>query len=237
MKRKILAAILISCLLALSAAVAEKKLNNVKISGSGTINGGEYGTIEVSGSAKIEGDVEAEVVDSSVSLKISGSLDANTVDSSGSIKVKGKLKARIFESSGSASFENLDASTVKFSGSLNSVKSVRAKSVSGTGSLEIGDTLEADEIKIKLAGDSSVKEIKGKTIDFREYSNWLSKIWKSYLTADKITGESIYLENTNAGLVKGVAVKIGPRCVIDTVEYKEIITVDPSSKVTKRSKE
>jgi len=253
MKNRHLIVIIFGLVLAAGLVLAEKKSNNLKISGSGSVSGGDYDKIEISGTGDIDGDVraneievsgsadfkgniQAKKVEAGGSLKMQGLLTADIVHSSGSIKVTGKLQTKEFHSSGSASFENLDADTVTSSGSISALQDITADYFSSTGKFEIGGTLKADKIEVKLAGDSSAKTVKGKVIEVRQYSSLVSKVVKSFLTADKIQGDELYLENVNAKLVKGKTVKIGPRCNIDVVEYKDTVSVDPQSRVGKQSK-
>jgi len=246
-------AIIASLALAAGIVLAEKNANNLKIAGAGSVSGGDFDKIEISGSGNIDGDVraveihvsgsadfkgniQAKKVEAGGSLKIQGLLDADTVESSGSLKVTGKLLTRELHSSGSASFETLEADTVTSSGSISALKDIKANYFGSTGKFEIGGTLNADKIEVKLAGDSSAKLVKGKAIEVRQYSSLISKVVKSFLTADKIQGDELYLENVNAKLVKGKTVKIGPRCNIDVVEYKDTVSVDPQSRVGKQNK-
>ena len=56
------------------------------------------------------------------------------------------------------------------------------------------------------------------------------------LTADIIEGDLIYLENTNAKIVRGNNVTIGTGCKIELVEYKESFKKDEKSIVDKNNK-
>lgn len=51
------------------------------------------------------------------------------------------------------------------------------------------------------------------------------------LTAELIEGDVIELTHTNAKIVRGNTVKIGPNCQIETVEYSGDYTCDPNASV------
>jgi cytoskeletal protein CcmA (bactofilin family) len=56
------------------------------------------------------------------------------------------------------------------------------------------------------------------------------------LTSNIIEGDLIYLENTNAKIVRGKNVTIGAGCKIELVEYKESFKKDEKSVVDKYNK-
>jgi len=254
MKRKLLLIAFVAALLITVSGIvksADKPANDVKISGSGQISGGDYNKVSVSGSAKINGDVKAQEVRSSGSLeavgninsklvhsggsfKLEGNLEADLVESSGSLKVSGKMLVKDLEASGSVNGDVLQGNTVNVSGGLKFAKDVTVKSFSSSGGLDIGGTLNADKIKILINGDSKIGSIKGKSIEIRRVMDIIFR--NSRLNTDRIEGDEVSLENVNAKLVKGRTIKIGPNCNIDAVEYKETISVDSGAKVGKQEK-
>ena len=68
--------------------------------------------------------------------------------------------------------------------------------------------------------------IGGETIDVRLGKPWafLPFFGDRNLTADTIEGDTIYLENTRAKVVRGANVTIGTDCSIDLVEYSATMT-------------
>jgi cytoskeletal protein CcmA (bactofilin family) len=254
MKRKLLAIAFIAALtITFSGLVnsAEKAANDLKISGSGQINGGEYNKVSISGSAKVNGDVKAQeirnsgsldavgnisskLVHSSGSLKIDGNLEGDLVESSGSLKVTGKMQVKDLEASGSVNGDILQGETVNVSGGFKFLKDITVKSFSSSGGLDIGGTLNADKIRISISGDSKIGSIKGKSIEIKRVLDIIFR--NSRLNTDRIEGDEVAVENVNAKFVKGRTVKIGPNCNIDAVEYKETISVDSGAKVGKQVK-
>jgi cytoskeletal protein CcmA (bactofilin family) len=251
MKKKILFVAALLIVLSGMLVAADKQPSDLKISGSGQISGGVYNKVAISGSAKIDGDVKAQEVHNSGSLeavgninakkmhssgstRVEGNIESDLLESSGSLKVTGKLLVRDLEASGSITAGAFQGDTVNTSGGVSFAKDVIAKSFTSSGSIDIGGTLNADKIKISINGESKVGEIKGKKIEIRRVLDIIFR--NSRLTTDKIEGDEVAVENVNAKLIKARTVKIGSNCNIETVEYKETISVDSGAKVGKQEK-
>lgn len=116
------------------------ELYDMKISGSGSIPGGEYKNVKIAGSGDILGDIKCDVV------AISGSGNC-----------KGKISSRELRASGTVTcLDNVEVEEgIKISGSGSFNSSVKSKElcVSGDGSFQ-GD-IKAEIIKI--SGDSNIK--------------------------------------------------------------------------------
>jgi len=56
------------------------------------------------------------------------------------------------------------------------------------------------------------------------------------LNVELIEGDDIFLEATDAQIVRGSRVKVGNGCRIDTVEYSESLEVSPRATVQNRIK-
>lgn len=54
------------------------------------------------------------------------------------------------------------------------------------------------------------------------------------LIADVIEGDRVYLENTEAAVVRGKEVIIGPGCSIGTIEYENKYECDPHSQIKEK---
>lgn len=144
---------------------------DIRISGSGTISGGSYNNISVSGGgkwlgdidcfsfhvsggAKGEGDIRAQnEVSVSGSLKSGGSvLCEGTVRISGSAMCSGKLTGAEVRISGGASCDALSGKDVKVSGSLKS-GSVRAEQLKISGGCAITGDCEGETVEISGSSD------------------------------------------------------------------------------------
>ena len=76
----------------------------------------------------------------------------------------------------------------------------------------VGGLLNAGTVTIRLYGGCDAHDIGGETIDVRLAQPWvfLPFLGERNLTADSIEGDTIYLENTRAKVVRGANVTIGP---------------------------
>jgi cytoskeletal protein CcmA (bactofilin family) len=130
---------------------------------------------------------------------------------------------------------------IELHGSLSIGGDCEAERIQANGKFAIDGLLNAGTIAIKLFHGSHVKEIGGEHIDVRKghrsmWNQLLSAIIPSAapnLVTDLIEGDDIYLEHTEAAVVRGNTVKIGPGCRIDRVEYKQ--SFDRHSRSTVKS--
>jgi len=237
--------------------------NDLKISGSGSFSGGKYNSVLISGSGKINGDLDCVYFKTSGSSKVIGNLKAENIKISGSSKIEGtvevkdirisgsthvigNVKSQSIRINGSAHIEgNLYGQEVSISGSVNIGKNCEAECFKANGGFKIEELLNAGQVTIRLGGNCFVKEIGGEHIDIRVnpidnsiFRKVIDKIFnsRSELTTDLIEGDDIYLQNTNAKIVRGNNITISTGCNIDLIEYKGEINITDSSIVKDQKK-
>jgi len=218
--------------------------NDTKIAGAGTITGGTYGNVTISGAGTVRGDIDAldvrvngsaDIVGNvrSTSLVVAGTATFNgdiasgPVTVSGTTDIHGRIDGELFKVSGTASVDGpIAAQRVEIRGTAKIGGDVEAESFDARGVFSIAGLLNAGDVKIRLYGGSDARDIGGETIDVREDKQWafLPFLGERNLTADTIEGDTIYLENTRAKVVRGANVTIGPNCEIDLVEYTASLT-------------
>lgn len=230
----------------------------LRISGSGSSGGGIFDEVKISGSGRIEGDVEcilfktsgssdvrgnvkSEFFKTSGSSNVKGNLESEEIKVSGSCHVQGNVKTESISISGSTHIKgNINAQDIEVSGSVKVEDDCEAERFRARGGFEIGGLLNADTIDIGLGGRCSVKEIGGGKIEVREgimdplgLGRLVKHIFNmsDKLTVDCIEGDDIYLESTVAKVVRGNNIVIGRNCDIQTVEYKESLNIDDNAKV------
>lgn len=245
-----------------------KEVSDLKISGSGTAGGGKYQEVSISGSGKINGDVQCESFKISGSGKICGSLLADEFRISGYGTVEGNLKCKDGKISGSGKVcENVEAEEFKISGSgtvegdfkgkdftisgtgtiggkvscdeikvsgiMNAHKSVEGENIDVSGAIKCVGMVNAEKITINLNGSSSIGEIGAREINVKEslgsgFLGWIAKAFgNNYgrLDVKVIEADDIYLENTDADVVRGARIIIGKGCKIGRVEYSESLKI------------
>ena len=242
------------------------KRNSASISGAGTISGGTYTRISISGAGKITGDIVADELKISGAGKVAGRAEVREIVTSGSASFAGDVIADEMRVSGSARVEGqAKVKELKCSGTFKVEKGITAEYVKASGSLRVdGDTeseifkasggfkieglLTADKIEIRLGGRCYAKEIGGERIDvrrggWREKGILLDGLVKLFtgggtaaLETKQIEGDEIALEETEAEVVRGKKVEIGSGCRIGRVEYSESLRVASDAVVKERVK-
>lgn len=242
----------------------EKK--SVSVSGAGSIAGGSYARVSISGAGKVDGDLYAEELKMSgagkvmgrcevVQLTVSGTgrfegaVSADEMRVSGVAKVDGPVKVKELKCSGTFRTSGpISAMYVKVSGQLHVEGNVEAEIFRASGGFVIEGLLSADRVEIRPGGRCRAEEIGGELIDVRRYGSRehaglldsllraLSSSLGGEVSAKLIEGDTVYLENTRADVVRGKQVEIGQNCRIELVEYSESLRVHEDSTVERRTK-
>jgi cytoskeletal protein CcmA (bactofilin family) len=247
-----------------SGQIGGGNYNDVKISGSGKVAGDiTCSLLSISGSGKVEGNTVAEKVHVSGSAKTVGNIETGYFKASGSMKIEGDLRADEAKASGTLKIEK-DAHVKKFdvSGSVAILGSLYGEVVECSGDLKVNGNVEVEkfdvhgalrtdgtlnvgELNIRLHGESRAKEVGGEKITIKPSgltSNFIMKMVKSLFLStqrfvtDVIEGDEIYLEDTEAKIVRGNKIIIGKGCTIGTVEYRDSLEVVGGGKVDQEKK-
>jgi cytoskeletal protein CcmA (bactofilin family) len=150
---------------------------NINISGAGTVTGGKYHRVKISGSGRVNGPIQAEDVTISGSGRFEGDVHAEYLTVSGSGHIDGDVKATVFHTSGSCRVEgslmvqtitvdgsckiggNVKADRMSSRGSVRVDKDVTVKDFSSHGSFRIGGSLVASRMDIQLSGGCDVQDV------------------------------------------------------------------------------
>jgi cytoskeletal protein CcmA (bactofilin family) len=242
------------------------KGNSASISGAGTIGGGTYTRITISGAGKITGDIIAEELRISGAGKVQGRAEATQIVASGSAvftedvvsdemrvsgsaRVEGRAKVKEMKCSGTFKVAGgLSSEYIKTTGDLHVGGDVEAEIFKATGGFKIDGLLSADKVEVHIGGRCQAKEIGGARIEV-ERGGWkekgiildgLIKLFSgggiAELRTAQIEGDEIRLEDTIADVVRGKEVEIGQGCHITLVEYSESLRIHPNAKVDKQTK-
>ncbi|MBB6715029.1 hypothetical protein [Clostridium gasigenes] len=232
------------------------ELKNINISGVGTLDGGEYDKIILSGATKIMSYAKGNKIIASGSCTSFANLEGGYINISGAMKSEGGLiSSDLIQISGSTKVDFIKATTlnisgttkvnndctfdkVRISGNLNIDGSCEGRDFKASARLVIGKLLSADIVEINIEGKSSISEIGGEKITIRKGLSLLGfsifPILKKELSCDSIEGDTIYLENTICKVVRGKNIIIGEGCNINKIEYSGTLTVDKRSEVGER---
>lgn len=226
----------------------DKVNGDLHINGSGSSSGGIFGTVKVNGTGKVNGDVECKEFKINGSGCVDGNIKTSDGVISGSVDIEGSVRAEKFVIRGSGTIKGdfsggelrisgsarldgkADAQNLRIEGSAKIGGDCNAENFRSDGSFSIGGMLNADTVDIYLYHtESSAKEIGGEKITVKSGSSAGMRMLKTILSlgifnpvleAGTIEGDEIYLENTNAKVVRGNNITIGDNCKIDLVEYK-----------------
>jgi len=239
---------------------------SASLAGAGSLGGGEYTRVSISGAGKINGDLVAEELKISGAGKVDGRTEANQITISGSGSFSDSVVADEMRVSGSAKVDgSVDVKELKCSGTFRVTGSVTSEYIKVSGHMRVGGDVEADifkmsggfdiegllsadKVEIRPGGRCKAREIGGERIEvrrggFREkgiFLDGLIKIFTGGGTAELrtalIEGDVIHLEDTVADVVRGKRIEIGLGCRIGTVEYTETLEVHKNAAVEKREK-
>lgn len=113
---------------------------DMKISGSSTMPGGEYGRVSISGAGKVQGSLKCEEMHCSGASNVQGDVDcAGELCTSGAGKVAGSVRCGSLTASGTFSAQTVQVEGLaSVSGSLRTEQALTADELRASGSLEAG---------------------------------------------------------------------------------------------------
>ena len=238
---------------------------DTRISGSGSVSAGEYENIKISGSGRLQGFVRCESLHVSGSchgerleckkdVKVSGSgkfdgdVSANSISVSGYLSCNGS--ARVAESLGVSGgmkcSGDIRCGRISVSGSLISKADIEAEDVRVSGLLDCDGLLNAENVDIEISNGMKIENIGGSNITIQRsdsfsgfrlnlFSTIVNKNAKRVL-CDSIEGDVIAIEYVRAKRVSGRTVAIGDGCDIELVQYSNEIEISPKANVGRSEK-
>ncbi|VBB05312.1 polymer-forming cytoskeletal [Lucifera butyrica] len=221
----------------------------LKIAGQGTAAGGIYNNVTINGYGNIQGNLDCIHCKVNGVSQMAGCLKTETLKVNGEGTIKENLSAAEIKVNGSLTVQgHVAASQMHIHGSITAQAAVAAETmvlegllrVSGdctAGTLElkgaftIDGLLNAGTLEVSLYGSCQAREIGGESITIKKGASFkilqlIQSIFlpagfgEGKLMAETVEGNDIYLEQTEANVVRGNNVHIGPGCKIRQVEYK-----------------
>ncbi|MCK4456109.1 MAG: hypothetical protein KAW39_00035 [Thermoplasmata archaeon] len=174
--------------------------------------------LETHGALKVGEGINTDKLKNSGALSVGGSVNAKEIESSGSLKVQGDVETDSFMNSGACKVaKNLTSKgDIVQSGMLRVGRDIAAKNYQSTGSFRVGGMIKAEKVDIEITSDSRATHLEAPEINIKG-SAAMGK-----LRCETIKGRKIHLEVTDADLVEGDDVEIGPRCRIGKVVAKTL---------------
>ena len=223
------------------------KRNDLRINGLGSSPGGNYNFVQINGKGDINGDLDCEDISVNGLGSIHGSLKAGTARIDGKSEIAKSFTGQEIIINGMSEIGgSVSAQRVENRGMLKIGKDCESEIFRSQGGFHIGGLLNADKVNIEMYIGCSAREIGGQEIEikagsafgFKKFLTSLFPAWQlnHHLTADTIEGDSIYIENATAKVIRGRDVKVGPGCQINEVEYKNSFNQDSGSTVKENKK-
>lgn len=207
----------------------EKNMMNLEIKGSGSSAGGKYNNVVIKGNGKIDGNLDCICMEVQGHCEVNGNVKSESVKVNGNNSIKGNLDTDEIEIHGEVNVDgNLSIGKAHIHGMISVNGNCNAESFTMEGAFKIRGLLNAGELELKLHGPSEAREIGGEKImvkrNGRVKFTRLRKMIMPFgfdtgLTTDVIEGDEIYLEYTNAKVVRGNDVELGLGCNIKLIEY------------------
>ena len=204
-------------------------MNTLKLAGISHLAGGDYENVQVEGIANIDGTINCAGMRIEGVSNINGNLNCEDLTIEGTCKIKGKIKSLKCHLSGLLTAEGLDA-----------------EAFDGSGSFQIEGGINAEKVDVRFVYGSAAEEVCGEQIRInKEDQNgavefvldlipWRHK-GKSF-RCNLIEGDQINISHTDAAVVRGRCVTIGPECQVELAEYHEEIEIHPKARVSKTVK-
>ncbi|WP_379188176.1 hypothetical protein [Paenibacillus solisilvae] len=199
----------------------------VTITGTGSTSGGIFHSVKIMGEGQVNGAMESEIFRSTGTCSVKGDLKTKQYRQMGETSIEGDLYSNRLNVLGQIGVTgSLRGGTVKISGQLDVGGECEAEFFQAKGGFHVHGLLNAEKMVIRTFGPCHAKEIGGGNISVRqsklaEMKQWFSKKGPMELTAETIEGDQIYLEYTNADIVRGSTIILGPGCRIGQVEYRQ----------------
>ena len=216
---------------------------NLEINGIGQSGGGAFNEVRVEGVGRLSGLVKCR------EFSIEGIGFAKEIECLENVSVEGVLNAKSLKAnkvhvSGSCRVkEDMKVSLLSVEGYLSTTQTVKVDQARIEGKVKFKDGVQAETLNLTFV-DHSTFDVIGAThllikrslhSQFGYKSRHLSLRKKNCIFEGQLLeGEHIEVEYCHVKQIYGDVIKIGPGCIIEEIEYKEQLEIDPTSVVKVR---
>lgn len=230
-----------------------ERKQDLKITGTGQANGGVFGKVKITGQGQIDGTLTCESMVIAGDGRVNGLVQAGKISINGSSVVTGDVHTGSVSVNGHLDIDrglsakeislngmirvggHLVGEEIRLRGGLDVEGDCEIENFSAKGAITIGGLLNVGKMDLRMHWPSRATEIGGERIEVKRvwfHGNILGAIVRMFhtsgearLVADCIEGDHIDLEYTEAMVVRGNHIIIGPGCEIDLVEYRSSLHV------------
>jgi cytoskeletal protein CcmA (bactofilin family) len=210
-------------------------MDNLKIEGVTTTQGGTFDRVKIDGVCTINGDITAERIDIDGVTTVEGSVYGGNLECNGTATIRGSVEVKEIDAGGVLTIEGtMRARQVNIDGCIRIKGSkVEAERIECDGYLKIDGELNAEIIEAE--GYINASEIVGERIVIRSKSSkfltFLRRFKFDLGTFDFIEATQVDLTKVQAKTVHGHDIVIGKKCDIATIDCSGTLHIDPSAKV------
>lgn len=191
-------------------------MQDIKIDGTGIIESGKYGVIEIDGSGKCTGDLQAESIKVDGLFRCAGSIQTGRLDCDGMVKIAGNIQAKSIDIDG----------YLKVSGGTR----IEADEIRCDGMIRLEGEVSADVILAD--GFICAKEIVGETVRIKSKAGrFLRLFWGKRSRIPLIEATTIELQGVVADTVNGKDITIGRDCRIERVDCSGTLSVGRGARI------
>ncbi|MCC3377039.1 hypothetical protein [Cohnella sp. REN36] len=216
------------------------KRNDLRMVGTTSSIGGLLGKVRLIGECEMANDADCTQINCVGELDVSGSLRVEkTLKLTGECKVSGALRSGEIRGTGNIDVQKgVRGDALKFNGNLETNGDCELEKAELSGAFRIGGLLNAGSLVLSMYGPCRAQEIGGGAIRIRRSRFAALKgiigTRGPLLEADVIEGDVVEVNYTEAGVVRGNRVIVGPGCSIGRIEYRQELRVDRHSNVQER---
>lgn len=186
---------------------------------------------KVAGYLKTKEDVVCNLLKVAGCFNVKGSIKSNHVKCSGLLRVSEDILASELKCAGTIIINNkIKAQNINIAGYLRA-NEVEAENCEMAGKIKIAENINCETLSFDISGNSFVNEIEACNILIKKKNRK-----RKYLITNSITADMVDVIHLKCKKISGDKVVIGPKCVVDYVEYSTSLEVHSSSKVKKAIK-
>lgn len=208
-------------------------MEDVKISGKGDLNGGQYQSVTISGMGKCTGNMRAQDITVSGTFKCEGSIECGAATVNGTLKCEGPLSAEKMTCNGLSNIQgDMVANTLAVGGMLHVYGTrLAGAEINAAGTITVDGQVCVE--KLRVTGIIKATELSGGEITIRSnHHGLLRQFINLSSTAELIQADILDLAGVTANTVRGKDVTIGPACTIENLDCSGTLYIDPTSMVS-----
>ncbi|MFC5702838.1 bactofilin [Cohnella faecalis] len=211
--------------------MADETRQDLKMVGTTSSGGGRFRSVKITGESVLNGAVDCDKLACTGELVVKGELRSDEVKVMGECRIEGPLNAGSVRGQGEIEVKaSARVETMKMTGNVDVGGHFESGDLRLFGGFRVEGLLSAERLELRMYGPCRAKEIGGGTLIVKRsraaaLAKWIKPHSQAMLNVDIVEGDSVELEHTTAGIVRGNRVVIGPGCEIGRLEYRDSLVL------------